>query len=230
MQRRLPASTRLRGVSAFLRVLMDALRDSGRRAERELARAFQEEDPWEYGTANGARRFARELEVIDSIAPRGGVHRALEIGCAEGHFTQLLAPRCDSVLAVDVNSVALDRARQRCRAATNVRFQDWDLRTDEIPGQFDLVVATSVLEYLKSRRALYASRAKLAAAVLPGGWLLVGNVRLGSVVERARWSRLFPRGALHVNSFMAEHPDLDLVAETGGEDYLEMLLVKKGDE
>jgi 2-polyprenyl-3-methyl-5-hydroxy-6-metoxy-1,4-benzoquinol methylase len=193
-----------------------------------LSREFQRVDPWGYGTAEGCRRFARELEIIDSVAPCGVIHSALEIGCAEGHFTQVLAPRCDSLLAVDVSLVALQRARERCRATSNVRFRHWDLRTDEIPGEFDLVVATSVLEYLRSPRALRAARAKLAEAVRPEGWLLVGNVRLAAAVEGARWARRFPRGAFHVNSFVAEHPDLDVVAETGGEDYLETLLVRRG--
>jgi 2-polyprenyl-3-methyl-5-hydroxy-6-metoxy-1,4-benzoquinol methylase len=227
VQRRLRASARLRGLSALLRVLRDALPDSRQRADRELSREFEREDPWGYDTKYGSRRFGRELELIDSVSSRRKMHVVLEVGCAEGHFTELLAPRCDSLLAVDVSSVALDRARTRCRDTPNVHFAHWDLRTDDVPGEFDLVVATSVLEYLKSPRALRVARAKLVAAVRPAGWLLIGNVRLAPAVERSRWGRLVPRGAFHVNRFVAEHPDLDVVAHTGGDDYLELLLVKR---
>jgi SAM-dependent methyltransferase len=208
-------------------VLGDAIRDSGARAESELEREFERRDPWGYETARGARRFARELDLIDRVAGRGALDAVLEVGCAEGHFTQQLAPRCHSLLAVDVNPVALQRARERCRAEPNVHFQQLDFRTDEVPGQFDLVVATSLLEYFTSRRALRRAREKLAEAVREGRWLLMGNVQQATL-ERAPWAQLLPRGAAPVNAFVAKHPDLHVVAETGGDDYLEMLLVKTG--
>jgi trans-aconitate methyltransferase len=150
---------------------------------------------------------------------------AFEIGCGEGHFTEILAPRCESLLAVDVNTTALERARRRCRDLANVRFEHWDLRSDDVPDRFDLVVATSVLEYLKNPLSLWRARAKLAQALRPGGVLLVGNVRLDPVVENARWARLLPRGAGPVDAFVSRHPRLDMVAHSNANGYLETVFV-----
>ena len=150
---------------------------------------------------------------------------AFEIGCGEGHFTEILAPRCESLLAVDVNTTALERARRRCRDLANVCFEHWDLRSDDVPGRFDLVVATSVLEYLRSPLSLRRARTKLAQALRPGGILLLGNVRLDPVVENARWARILPRGAGPVDAFMSRHPRLEVVAHSNANGYLETVFV-----
>ena len=44
----------------------------------------------------------KNARMVDSV--RGGkrFRNALEIGCAEGAFTELLADRCHSLLAVDI--------------------------------------------------------------------------------------------------------------------------------
>ena len=180
-----------------------------------------------YGAPRATRRFARELAMLDAAGLGEGIPTVLEIGCAEGHFTELLAPRCRSLLAVDVNRVALDRARRRSRGRSNVEFRRWDLRSGPVLGQFDLVVATSVLEYFKSPRALRAARAKLVASLRPGGLLLVGNVQMAPSIEKAKWGRTLPRGARNVNVFIARHPQLELVDQAGAEGYLEVLLVKR---
>ena len=44
--------------------------------------------------------------------PAGGDRATLEIGCSIGVFTAMLAPRCDSLLAVDFSPTALERARR----------------------------------------------------------------------------------------------------------------------
>ena len=215
-----------RSTVALARALRDAVLDSDRRAEAELARDFDREDPWGYASPEGRRRFDRELGLIECATGVERIRRAFEIGCGEGHFTELLAPRCESLLAADISSTALKRARCRCRKLPNVRFERWDLRSDDVPGQFDLVVATSVLEYLKSPRSLRRARAKIAQAVRPGGLLLVGNVQLDPVVESARWTRLLPRGGAPVNAFVARHPQLEVVAQSEENGYMETVLVR----
>ena len=63
--------------------------------DSELAREFAREDPWGYETPEGRRRFERELGLIESATGGGWMGMAFEIGCGEGHFTEILAPRCD---------------------------------------------------------------------------------------------------------------------------------------
>jgi SAM-dependent methyltransferase len=221
------STTGIGELRAFVRVLADALLDSGERSERELAREFEREDPWTYDTPRGRRRFARELALLDAAGVGGTIPAALEIGCAEGHFTELLADRCRSLLAVDVNRVALERARRRASGRSNVEFLRWDLRSEPVLGQFDLVVATSVLEYFKSPQALRHARAKLVASLRPGGLLLIGNVGMSPSIEKAKWGRVLPRGAANVNAFVSRHPCLEVVKEAYGEGYVDMLLVKQ---
>jgi SAM-dependent methyltransferase len=223
--RRLPALRRPRGAAALARIVRDAAIDTGGRAEAELAREFAREDPWGYETPEGRRRFERELGLVESATGGGRIGMAFEIGCGEGHFTEILAPRCESLLAVDVNTTALERARRRCRDLANVRLERWDLRSDDVPDRFDLVVATSVLEYLRSPLSLRRARAKLAQALRPGGILLLGNVRLDPVVENARWARILPRGAGPVDAFVARHPRLEVVARSNANGYLETVFV-----
>ena len=74
--------------------------------EQEFAGA---RDPWSFETdpVAGHHRFNRELALLEAV--RGGRRftRALEVGCAEGMFTERLAPLCGELLAVDISPVAL---------------------------------------------------------------------------------------------------------------------------
>jgi SAM-dependent methyltransferase len=219
----------MQSTRAFMRIVVDAGLDSGQRAAAVLDREFECRDPWNYDSPAGARRFERELDLIRSVTRGTLVDTALEIGCAEGAFTERLAPYCKTLLAVDINMVALERARQRCNGLANVHFQPWDLRYDDPPGVFDLVVATSVLEYFQSPRALRVARSKLIEVLRPRGWLLVGNVRAAPIVEEARWIRRLPRGGLQINAFIAEHSHLETVAKDGDDNYSEVILARRPD-
>lgn len=223
---RLLPLTPARSAYAFMLVLAKTFYERKRRVGSELSRAYGVQDPWNYASPRGERRFDRELGLIASAVPSGNLPAVLEIGCGEGHFTERLASRCQALLAVDINQVALARARQRCVHLRNVRFQSWDLCDGTLLGEFDLVIATSVLEYIRSPMALRRARSRLAASIGEGGWLLIGNVQQPELIERARWDRYLLRGARHVNDFIARHPDLYLIREASGEGYLESLLWK----
>jgi SAM-dependent methyltransferase len=101
---------------------------------------------------------------------------ALEAGCGEGADAIWLARRGWTVTAVDVSAVALDRAAAAAAAAGEevagrITWQRVDLRSwDPGPARYDLVSA----QYMHLPRAeLEALHARLAAAVRPGGTLLV---------------------------------------------------------
>jgi SAM-dependent methyltransferase len=97
---------------------------------------------------------------------------ALDAGCGEGADAIWLAARGWSVTAVDVSAVALQRgARQAAAAAVGVTWQREDLRTwDPGPDRFDLVSA-QFMHFPAS--TLEAFHRRLAAAVRPGGTLLI---------------------------------------------------------
>ena len=102
------------------------------------------DDPWRYTSAYEQEKYERTLSLLPS-EPAGC---ALELACAEGHFTAQLARRVGSLVAADISEIAFERAAIRCRDLGNVTFRRLDLVTDELPGPFDLLVVSEVLYYV----------------------------------------------------------------------------------
>jgi methylase of polypeptide subunit release factors len=197
------------------RALRDAWLDSSPRAQPEIKRDFSQTDPWHYTTNDlEILRHRREAEMLDGVR---GVHRfgcVLEIGCAEGVFTEILADRCDSLLATDFSEVALARARQRRQWDEHVTFAQMDLRTDPLPGDFDLIVAIHVVEYIKNPVSLRRVRDNLVRGLRTGGYLLLGSCTGDNEFrEGFWWSQYMLRGGQRINAFFAAHSELT-VADT----------------
>ena len=121
----------------------------GRKTRRKMDRVFsRREDP--YGYRTGAYERER-LEARGRCAGTGPRGRVREVGCAEGAFTQVLAGRAESVTALDISRVALERARRNLRSESGkVRFVETDVRAwSPARGEtFDLIVLGDVLYYL----------------------------------------------------------------------------------
>jgi peptidoglycan/xylan/chitin deacetylase (PgdA/CDA1 family) len=114
-------------------------------------------------------------EQILAFLPANTTANALELGCAEGHFTLRLAPRVRRLTAVDISGRALARAQARCSDHRNIAFRRLDLDTDEIPGSFDLIVCSEVLYYL---RDLPSAVRRIVSQLRPGGFLLTAHSRV----------------------------------------------------
>jgi SAM-dependent methyltransferase len=203
----------LRSGFYLLIAIRQALLDSPARGRAELNHEFEpREDPWDYATVSYQRdRIRTELEMLDVIRGSGRFGRALEVGCAEGIFTEMLAEKCDSLLALDISTVALARARQRCQLNARVHFAEWDLRVDPLPGSYDLIVMIHALEYIRNPIYVRRARAKLVDGLRPGGYLLVGTMKVADVFESAWWGRYFLRSGKRINNFFATHPALEVV-------------------
>lgn len=189
-----------------------------------------EEDPWSYGSRRelGADRFAEALAMLEAAQP--GLHHfgsVLEIGCAEGRFTEQLAPRCNRLLAVDISNIALDRARARCSDQPAVEFRSWDvLRDPLLTDRFDLVVVMAVLDNFVRPAHLKQLRQRMIDLVRPGGHLLVESARTGGDLEDTWWRRALHRGRW-LNSFVAQHPALETVEVRNHTIYVQTLCRKK---
>jgi len=118
---------------------------------------------------------AVKREQILAFLPTKMIPDALELGCAEGHFTLRLAPRVGRLIAVDISVRALGRAHARCSGHRNVTFRRLDLNTDEIPGPFDLIICSEVLYYLQD---LPSVARRIVAQLRPGGLLLTAHSRV----------------------------------------------------
>ena len=98
--------------------------------------------------------------------------KALDVGCGEGADAVWLAARGWQVTAVDISSVALERARTHANAAqVDIDFIEVDLTAaPPLPASFDLVSAQFFqLPNPPRNEAMIA----LSEAVSPGGHLLV---------------------------------------------------------
>src|SRR5262249_9205770 len=107
------------------------------------------------------------------MLPAKRFNRALEIGCAEGHFTIELAGRADHVTALDISTKALLRAAERCTSLPHILFEHGDAfeRLPQVP--FDLIVCAEVLYYVKNRFALRSTARCIAARLQEGGYVLL---------------------------------------------------------
>lgn len=128
------------------------------------------DDPWSFETSPyEAEKYRITLEALGDRL----FGRALEIGCSIGVFTARLATHCAELVAVDVSEAALVRARRRCDALAQVRFERMAVPDAFPPGTFDLVTTCEVAYYW-SRADLAKSTTLIESSLAAGGvWLLV---------------------------------------------------------
>ena len=170
----------------------------------------ESEDPWGSGSEAERRRFAVTLAMLDEAEPNR-FSSAVELGCAEGIFTEIIAPRCDSLLGLDYSSVALKRARANLADFPNVRFQKWDMRDFTIDGEYDLVIAMGVITSLYRPGDVKKACRMVVDAMKPGGYLLFSDVRQSTVFEDAWWGRLVLRGGEQIRRLLTNTSELELI-------------------
>lgn len=118
----------------------------------------------------------RKYALTVAALPRPAYPAALELACAEGELTRLLAPRCDRLLAVDGAAAAVDRARDRLADLDHVEVRQAVLPGGFPAGAYDLVVFSEVGYYLADDD-LAALLDRCVAALPPGGDLVAVHWR-----------------------------------------------------
>lgn len=103
-----------------------------------------DEDPYGYTTEWYERR---KYAITLASLPRERYRHALEPGCSIGELTQLLAPRCDRILAVDSTAIAVSQARENLAGCPHAEVRQARLPRELPAGRFDLVVASEILYY-----------------------------------------------------------------------------------
>jgi SAM-dependent methyltransferase len=115
-----------------------------------------------------------------STDPAEAAWSALDMGCGEGQYTREIAQRYPgaAVVGTDVDAGAIAGAVRAGASVRNARFLVHDAR-EPVPATarggagFDVVVVWMVLLYLPDKRKALSD---LAAALRPGGVILLGNV------------------------------------------------------
>lgn len=153
-------------------------------------------DPWGFETSGYERRkYERTLATLEGR--RFG--RALEVGSSIGVFTEMLAPYCDELLAVDTSGKAVTIACERLADHANVRIERCTLPEETPDGPFDLVVVSEVLYYL-TREVMLEALGRLEGTLAPGGLLLAVHWR--------RETRTYPLQGDEVHALLLEHSRL----------------------
>lgn len=127
------------------------------------------EDPWNF---RGSQYEQQKYQATLDILPRDRYQSALEIGCSIGIFTRMLAARCDSLLAVDVSDLALQRARQHNVVLPHVRFSNISIPARFPDERFDLMVLSEV-GYYWSMADLEHARERMVAGLQTGGQIIL---------------------------------------------------------
>ena len=153
-------------------------------------------DPWNFETSEYERdKYRRTLEVL------GDRHfeRALEAGASIGVFTEMLAGRCDELLAVDVSERAVAAARERLTGRGHVIVERRTLPEEMPSGPFDLIVASEILYYY-TREEMLATLRAFERELARGGVLLAVHWR--------RETRTYPLQGDEVHELLLEYARL----------------------
>ena len=128
-------------------------------------------DPWGFRT--DPYEQAKYTHSLDVLAGRHFVS-GLEVGCSIGVLTQMLAPSCDALLALDLVNQPLEAAAKRCADFPWVRFLRMQVPAEWPDHRFDLIVLSEVLYFLSPGDIDTCARGVMGS-LLPGGQVLLVN-------------------------------------------------------
>jgi SAM-dependent methyltransferase len=169
--------------------------------------AGERKDPWSYATSDYEQ--AKYRRTLAALPPATG--RTLELGCSVGVLTAMLAPRTESLVAVDFSPTALDRARERTAGLDQVEVRQARLPEETPKGPFETILCSEILYYW-SPDLVRAGLRRFEAELAPGGIFLAVDWRPGD-----------PRRELNgddVHTILREHSDLTWVSGETQPDYL----------
>jgi SAM-dependent methyltransferase len=138
-------------------------------------------DPWGFESSPYEHR---KYAVTMASLPRLRYGSVFEPGCSIGVLTEMLAARCDFLLATDLVPAALDRARSRLAASSHVTFAPLAVPQEWPEGMFDLVVLSEIAYYfdaadLERLISLVMTSTGVGAQVLGVHWRGTTNYPLG---------------------------------------------------
>jgi len=101
-------------------------------------------DPWNFAMSPYERR---KYEATLAALPRYRYVNAFEPGCSIGVLTEMLAPRCQRLLATDIVIGALLQAAERLKNFRHVRIEERAIPEEWPHGTFDLIVLSEIAYY-----------------------------------------------------------------------------------
>ena len=144
---------------------------------------FAKPDPWKYFTSPYERtKYQRQMNVIKDRSP--DPEKILEIGCAEGAMTLLMAElfRGSRITAIEISSQAFRRAKNNLMQfddrieLINADITEYQTRLTE--NYYDVIVWSESIYYLGARlsqTALYNLMDEIMGKLKAGGLLITAN-------------------------------------------------------
>lgn len=130
-------------------------------------------------------------KVLQSLCGKAGIApgaRVLDVGCATGYYSAILASLGYDVTGVDISETGIRKARERY---PDIRFEVQDATALPYPaGSFDFVFALGVsVANTRDLGELHAWLAHLKGVLAPGGTLalLGGSTLSGAASEHSDW-------------------------------------------
>jgi SAM-dependent methyltransferase len=146
-----------------------------RKAESFFEELWKQGDPWKLETSE----FERAKYDAEIASLRGRRYpRVLEIGCGGGCFTRSLAQIADEIVAIDISSTAIERARARGLDSVELRIaniMDYNCQSE---SPWDLIVMNETIYYLGWLYSFFDVAwlaAELFTATRERGQLLMAN-------------------------------------------------------
>lgn len=169
----------------------------------------------------------RLLELLESY-PEPGQVRVLDIGCAAGRNTVVLAERGFDVFAMDRSAAMVARTRERVAAVLGTEEAGRRVVTGEMDdlgaledGSVDLVVALGLLHQAESENVWKGAIREMSRCLAPGGRLLVAvwsprSRPHGESVREVPGQRHVYEGYHSGTHYLVEAPELDSAMAAAG--------------
>ncbi len=152
---------------------------------------YRDPDPWKFFTSDyEQRKYERQIAVLKRHRP--DPENILEIGCAEGAFTKLLAEHFPKarITAIDLSSAALNRAIENLKSyGDRVELINDDIveYVKILPkNNFDSCVFSETIYYLVGQHSMlttYKTLAKIVDTLRVDGILVMANVKQAGPVK-----------------------------------------------
>jgi SAM-dependent methyltransferase len=138
-------------------------------------------DPWHVQSQSPNNK--RRESVIRSLDDLFAYRDILELGCGEGHLTQILARTSRYITGVDISETAIRRARER--NIPNTTFIVGSMTDPKLYRKFDVVVLIEALYYLSPEDQSMV----LSAIKRTGATLVISAPVIGANEDRKYYTR-----------------------------------------
>jgi predicted TPR repeat methyltransferase len=164
-------------------------------------------DPWNFETSlYEKRKYGATMAAL----PRRRYANAFEPGCSIGVLTEMLAPRCERLLAIDIVPSAIRRTVERVKRFPHVQVERRSISEEWPEDKFDLIVLSEIAYYFEE--AILRDIMTQVSASTPAGAHVVGVHWCGKTD--------YPLSGLRTHEIMDQTKCLDRIEHFMGDEYV----------